>query len=344
MVELWTHGGTKSDNPFLKIGEYLKADEIVSITGGFAYATLSGVSRLIDALDSQGMKSIPKDVVVGIHQGITEPRAIRVLSDLPNTQVRVFANSKKPTMKTLFENPIYHPKFVSAIDKKGRAVWIVGSANLTNAALGANGSNFELAVISSISKRENDRISLDIASWRKLQEGNLRKPNDTFLDAYSEARISALKANPSLVPLAEWSGDIAQAKWLFLEVGAGSGMDRHQVEFTEGLAQFFGKPKTSRIDLRLGEGNALWSGRPLTPKVTTFGVTIYRLGMPTVKSGGEPIAHRVIRFERTDEVDRFRFNVTDSNSASHSDWMSDASLYGHLGLTSGGRQFGYAAV
>ncbi|MCH8615902.1 hypothetical protein LZ016_07290 [Sphingomonas sp. SM33] len=341
-MAVWTHGGNANSDLFSALLDRSDLSDLKSIVGGFAFVSLSGAMHLRNVLQSDArLLACKKTLMIGISQGITEPQAVRILRDIPNTSAKLFTPQKKVTYESLFSPPVFHPKFLFVESKNLNDCWMIGSANLTGAAIGLQGKNIELASIANLTGNPAKQRRQQLEEWMSAFAGLLRPATDPLLAAYSEARLDAFKTNPALLAATEPSSDLSLASELFVEVGAASGIARHQVEFNRHLATFFGKPSKKRRDYVLTDGHTSWSGRPLTPKTTSFGVEIYRLGMPTTTKGGEPIAGRAIHFKRTKNPRKFEFDVTDLGSNAYESWFGQANQYGHVGSTSGGRRFGY---
>lgn len=339
---VWTHGGQVQTDPFLQLLGLCDLEKLERVRAGFAFVSLLGARRLRTALESDDrLLGCPKEICVGIHQGISEPKAVELLRSIPNTSVRIFLPTSSMTAESLLTRPVYHPKFVAILANQGEDCWMIGSANLTGAAISVTGTNVEIASIASIKGKQRKQARESLEVWEAAFSNMARLATDKLIKSYAAARLITLQKNPALLELTEASPELGDARDLFIEVGKGSGMERHQVEFTRQLATFFGKPRSSRKDLRLANPATTWKNRPLTPKKTSYGVTIYRLGMPTVKKGGEKVAGRAIRFTRTKASNRFLIEIADLGSPSYIDWESHANAQGHLGKTSGGRKFGY---
>ena len=335
-------GGAQQE--FIEIArDYIVAERPKLLLAGFAYVTTKGVNTLIHSLDSSAWKNMEKRFLIGVHQGITEPQALRMLRSQPKSSLRAYVPGQKLTQAALFSTPLYHPKTMLFRKGKGpkRELFVVSSANLTGSAIGPNSRNYECGQVTSL--EAHNSIGQEFSSWWTGIWNNSRGVDTKFIKSYSSIRIRSFKKNPDLLRLVEPADDIQSATSFWIEVGKASGIERHQVEFPTSLASFFGKPQKKRIDLTLMRKNKMWSGRPLTHKRTTYGVDIWRLGMPTIKKGGEPIQDRVILFKRTPDVDRFEFEIADQGSSQSEKWLQESSAFGHLGRTGGShsRQYGY---
>lgn len=344
MIELSLGEPGGAQQKFIKIArDYIVAENPRLLLAGFAYATAKGAETLVHSLDCDSWKQIDKRFVIGIHQGITEPEALRILQSQDKLSLRVFVPGWKLTIAALFSTPLYHPKVMLFRQGGGpkEELFVVSSANLTGSAIGASPKNFECGQITSLGQRSS--IGKEFSSWWTKIWDQSRKVDETFINNYTHTRLQSFQKNPDLLRLVEHPDNISTASALWIEVGKASGIERHQVEFPFWLASFFGQPEKKRIDLTLVNKKKSWTGRPLTYKQTTFGVDIWRLGMPTVTMGGEPIQDRVIRFKRTPQAHRFEFAIADLDSSQSKKWLREASSFGHLGRTGGShsRRCGY---
>ncbi len=319
-----------------------------TLRAGIAYATYSGTRLLITQCESKPeWSSLRKLFLVGLHHGITEPSALSGLRSLPNAEVRVVVPGGRLSLDALYSSRIYHPKVFAVCEDRSNTIAFLqaGSANLTAAAIGDAPTNHELGVaIYGRNGKSVDRSGQFMPWWEAAWTLG-RVADTTVIRRYAELRKKMLEQNPLLRGAIATPNEIEFATTLFIEVGAGSGPPhaRHQVEFPESIVRYFGKPRQGRRDLTLIAGNKSWRNRPLSFKQTTFGVAIWRLGMPTQTTGGDPVAQRVIRFERTAKRWQFRYRVLDVNGREHRQCIADANLHGHLGSTGGpsGRQFGF---
>jgi hypothetical protein len=339
---MWHHGASAKSDPFQALVSSIGNDVPTDIWAGFAYASLRGAVRLRDAIVANPhLKGCRKHVCIGLHHGITEPAALTLLRDMENTKLDLFVPGKSLTASSLVSKPLYHPKFCFVKCLSKTDYWMIGSANLTAAAISPAGTNVEICSIDAKSGPAKARYRLSFAEMMNALKPHLRSADPSIISRYAKIRSAFLLQNRIILDQIEEPAGISLSKEFFVEVGAGSGMDRHQVEFNRELAGFFTKPQKKRVDFTLARGNHVWTNRPLTPKKTSFGVDIFRLGMPTIKSGGEAIAHRAIKFSRTPDPQRFVFDVDDIGGSKYNQWFSDCNKHGHVGQTAGGRVYGY---
>ena len=261
------------------------------------------------------------------------PRGLTSYAVSERTQIRAFVPGRRLTHRAFAMTPVFHPKVLALVTNYGLTAIQAGSANLTSAAIGKSPSNYELA----LSTLAADASSLDAQGkfdnwWVSLWDAS-RVVDRRFIRQYARLRQQVLEGNPILRTMIETPETIKDAQHFFLEVGAGSGPpgQRHQVEFPKTLAEFFGEATYSRRDLRLRQQKQVWDERPLSHKRTSYGVDIWRLGMPTQTTGGPTIAERAIRFTRTEESNAFDFEVTDVGSRDFQTWETSANLSGTSG-------------
>lgn len=315
---------------------------------GFAYATLSGVQRFISLLRAAGSwNDMGKEMVIGVHQAITEPAALELLRAGAQTSLRAFLPGGRLCLEAFDARPVFHPKMLSITSVRDERLQLLfaGSANLTSAAIGERPANFELAVTLAAEQDESLDTAHVIRDWW-LNIWNASRPVDRrFIRQYATLRQQVLERNPILRATADIPAGIHNAPSLFAEVGAGSGPpdQRHQIEFPQALAAFFGDVQRGRRSLTLCRDGQEWQDRPFSYKTTTYGVEIWRLGMPTQNAGGFPIAERAILFTRSNQPNRFDFEVADVGSPEFLRWMAAANISGHLGATRGqrSRRFGF---
>lgn len=316
------------------------------IRAAFAYATYRGIDEFLKAVRKSGnWDETSKFILTGVHNAITEPSALEVLRKLERTEVRAFIPGRRLTSGSFSAKPVFHPKVLALTSGEALQAIQAGSANLSAAAIGTEAGNYELATYAGSSKAaELDPDSRFLGWWTEVWDAS-RVVDRRFIRKYADLRQEALERNPIVRATVETPETINAAQHFFLEVGAGSGPPgaRHQVEFPESLVQFFGELSHARRDITLRADGQEWTDRPLSFKHTSFGVDIWRLGMPTQAKGGAPVAKRAIRFTRTDTPLAFAYEVTDVDSEVFRDWERLANLSGHIGTTQGqgGRRYGF---
>jgi HKD family nuclease len=303
----------------------------------FAYASLAGISESIGpVLFHQEFASIGKKWILGIHNGITEPAAIESLAGHSNSSVRLFSPTGKMNEAALFGREKFHPKAI-CLTGGPKSLIIIGSANLTRAAIGSASLNFEAGTQIKTNQRS---FETQFRSWfeRAWRESIIATPR--IIEKYSRIRQSFLSAhklaafNLDDVPL----DAIGKRAHLWIETGAMSGGDRNQIEFGPTLAQFFVPLVRGTINMRI-----LWKGimsedRPLSYKVTQWGTEIWRLSLITSSQGGPSFPDRVICFSRQhdDHGTYFEIELAPPNSQKVANWKMMANRFGTIAMTGTG--------
>jgi HKD family nuclease len=326
---------------------YSRGDSDMYARFAFAYATSSGLQAMLPVFSQFGTwEGTEKKWVIGVHHGITEPRALRELLSLSNSKARVFVNGKQLTKESLASSKKLHAKIFCiecGSDKKLSAL-VAGSANLTGAALGRTSQNYEVGLAYLPGNPASIASSLD-AWWAEVWKNSINL-TEKLIDDYSLLRQQFIARNPDVVHDLEAPSelDAAHAKSLWMEAGAMSGGSRNQIEFGRELAAFFGPVENHQRLLVMRSGGTIWKDRPLSPKRTTFGVPIWRLSLPTSYQGAQSYPGKIVKLTRSSvggsEV--FRIDVVDAHSPRHLRWLRESHRDGHFSATSGGRQFGLA--
>lgn len=338
----------RSSEPFRLFSEAFEAANHDSVVrAAFAYVTLSGVQDFLTHVGvSENWNARHKQLLVGIHNAITEPSALEMLRLMPQSEVRIFIPGSRLTATVFNAKPVFHPKVLAIADTQNDLQFLqVGSMNMTSSAMSSRPKNYEF----SLAVEADQQVPLDpehaFNTWWAHLWDQSRPVNSKLISSYAELRRQVLEINPILRATAEIPLTIGRVQYLFFEVGAASGPPnrRHQIEFPEALVKFFGNVTRNRRDLALQQGLQVWNARPLSYKQTSYGVEIWRLGMPTQTADGPPIAERVIRFERTENPEVFKFEVVDAGSSTFHDWVRSANLIGHIGETRGqrARRYGF---
>ena len=340
-------GGSR---PGLRLGEATNAllsscDGPLRLNIGCPFVSRAGIELLALPIAPSTWEKAEKRWIVGLHQGITEPAALRDILNLGNSSARIFAGGPKLDTRALLGTPIFHAKMLALESGSGNARRLTGalvsSANLTRAALGdhAPTCNFEAgAQIQNISATE-------ATAWREwwLDAWKIGLPlTAELIDHYDRLRDGFLRRNPDVEALLD-PPSLAQletAEGFWIEAGAMSGGSRNQVEFSEDLASFFGPPATKSRKLKILYGKLSRNDRPLSPKVTTFNVPIWRLSLPTATQGGPIYPGNIICFERVPAESGYRIMVAPPDSSLARRWHRKAKQTGYLGRTNGNRAFG----
>lgn len=314
---------------------------------GFAYATEAGLDLLLDVASRQSRwHSTEKAWIIGLHRAISQPSAIRRIRSLNNSRVRVFTGGPRLTLESLLRGQRYHAKVIG-IDSGPRHVLsclMASSANLTEAAFGSPPHNYEAGILLGSSALQAS-IATSFDHWWQTAWNDSKDISDELLEKYIKIRDEYLERNPDAFADQDRPSvqQIEAATSLWIGAGAMSGGSRNQVEFAEELARFFGPIVRGSRDLRVAIGGLIRDDRPLSHKITTFGVEIWRLSLPTQAQGAPIYPNRIIYFRKEQDAHGplLRVNVADVNSDEHRRWRRQANRRGHVGSTSGNRAYGF---
>jgi hypothetical protein len=316
---------------------------------GFAYVSVSGLDCILSKLhDSSAWRRTRKQWIVGLHRGITEPGALERIRGLPNSSLRVFAGAEHLSLRSLTSGEMFHGKVIGITLKnrpQERPVCLVASsANLTGAALGTHARNYEVGIELCGAGIPTTQFKRFEEWWKDAWSASVGV-TDTLLDQYARLRDRFLARNADalteLDPPAPSQLRTAQSMWI--AAGAMSGGSRNQVEFNRELASFFGQPRSRTQFLRILANTREWDDRPLAHKITTFGVDIWRLSLPTEASGGFEYPGKVILFRRGADPQGayFDVDVKAATEAKSRRWRATAHRQGYIGVTSGHREYGF---
>jgi hypothetical protein len=240
-----------------------------------AYATFAGVSQLVGELKLRwsGYETANKLFVVGLDFGLTEPAAVRYLLSLPNTACHIH-EARRTLSAQLRPRPLFHPKLYAfgssqAISKSDSASGVVGSANLTGAALT---SNFEAYSSFSVSKatptgrgwlRELATVERHAKSQEKAVEAllseyeALRSRDISLLERSAEPPPATYSPTNDLTAAHLRALRAARCLWtqtLRIVDNLGAGRPGNQVDLKRGARTFFGSnvPLTVPVNTPLG--------------------------------------------------------------------------------------------
>jgi HKD family nuclease len=321
----------------------------------FAYASYAGLETLtkIKNQNKNLLNDYNSEIIVGIHHGITEPKALEEILSFPKAKLKIFCSKKTLKISALTAAPRLHSKIIALSENNGNKLKsvFIGSANLTGAAMGPNGKNYEAGLSYFGAKQISRQTNYEFNSWWNEIAVNSLDVTPILINKYAELRSQFLTRLPVFKEMfdAPSTTSINNARFFWIMSGAMSGGSRNEIEFSNELAQFFNAPRnTTSILIRIGANPPI--SRQLTYRGTRLGqfVDIWRLGLPTKAMGGPDYQNRVIRFERVMIGNQVIFNleVDDIEGALAVRWQREANRRGYIGRTgtshsSNGRDYGY---
>jgi hypothetical protein len=308
------------------------------LIAGFAYANRAGLNAVLgEGSDHGWLGSVQGKWIFGLADAVTEPAALRPLVESRDHEVRFFVPNGRLSLESLVCTPRFHAKFVSiqlGDPIRDRLVW-VASANATSAAVGPHSTNFEAGLVIQGKTAIGHREVLHLQEWWMEAWSQSISADSGVLDDYARLRTQFRKRNPGILQIIDPipPEEIAQSSSLWVEAGAMSGGLRNQIEFNEQLAAFFGPQQDRKTYVDILHRGKLYAGRPLTPKKTTYGVPIWRLGLPTGYTyNGKVILLRRLPARRG-ERRKFELEVASAGGNLDRRWRATSSNSGIDGST-----------
>lgn len=317
-----------------------------------AYSTVAGVTRLYDVVYSSN-PDVYFRWLLGIDDYVTSPGAVEFCSLKSRSDVLIYESTPRTTR--------FHPKIYlfEEANRTGETVLIVGSANLTKAALERNCEAY--AIVRASSKPEAEELtSLYDRLWQLGKEPTNRlmvkylakykhhQRNRSFL-RQDDVRIRRSVRSYEVLEhdAAEKSPEASNICWI--EVGKNTARGR-ELEFKAEQARFFGlNPQGGEPECR----DFLVSNEKVVSLSLNYRPNhMWRLQLsidiPEVATGLRPKSQSgqlerspyVAIFERIDGNNRFRLHFQRVNSSGHRHVRSQSAKIGTIGKTTA-REYGW---
>lgn len=155
-----------------------------------AFVTLGGIEPLLEALKELEGKKVPGRILTTDYLCFSEPKALRKLHELENIELRMFRCGQQIG---------FHAKGYSFVKENGVHTHIIGSSNLTQAALCLNkewNTKFSSLKDGAFSRQ------LD-AEFEALWNSECTQPFDEFIELYEKA----YKSKPAVEPITALSAE-----------------------------------------------------------------------------------------------------------------------------------------
>lgn len=290
--------------------------DIEGVRIAVAYVTGSGYDELMPQLSlrigEDRWLDIPKVIVTSLDFGLTDPRALRLLGELPNSEVRV-ANLESLNSGYSPVRTAWHPKMY-IFDRPGRMSLLVGSANLTARALTVNteagmslprvvdAAPVELAwreLVGTSQVLDADLLA-EYSEWRRRLP-----PNPEREDEVEETATIEHAALPVLFDAMEGGFDPASFDTMWVGAGSmSSGGSHNQLELPRGANAFFGYDFDDYGDDHAVIGYPVlvtrhneWTDRKLTWHGNN---RMERINLPTRAKGGFEYVRTAVLFRRSE--------------------------------------------
>lgn len=277
-----------------------------------AYATHSGVADLDSALSGlPRWKKATKQWLVGIDYCRSDPFALKHLSDLPKSKVRVFDGNFVANRNGCVPRHSFHPKAYLLFGSSKSAA-VVGSGNLSRTGLG-HGVEAAAAV------RGSDAID-DMRSWFRSQwhsatllgdiedryrgqyesAANRRHPQASEDDAAPESASKSTQLKPHELR------KLRVCRHLWIEAGnvtrnRGPSLPGNQLMMKRNSRVFFGfAAKDLPRDSTVGEVTIEWDGRWTDGRSLRFSNNSMDVLTLPVPEDGEAYDRKTLHFEQVD--------------------------------------------
>lgn len=284
-----------------------------------AYMTRSGCNLLLnaayDAVGRDAFLAIPKLILASFDFGLTEPQALRIWQDMPNTTIRV-SGFERLEQRSLTPLRAFHPKLYSFGRSHGLGCnALIGSANLTGRGFSVNTEvastqwgvprweiDSAFATMSSESTLLTDQLLADYEAVRQY-----RRPPDGIaqeIEAVPQPPAGIDEALPLFRQAIESRAvNLTSFGSMWVQGEALQGGSHNQLELPRGAHSFFGfyfnrydYPHNVTIGTPMfRSGQKIWTDRPLTWHGNN---RMERINLPTINQGGFSYVGTAVMFRR----------------------------------------------
>jgi hypothetical protein len=203
------------------------------------YVSLAGLETLLGCETGHSwIDDYRSEWIVGIHHGITEPAALERVLGKAQARLRLFSPTRALSRTSLVVKPHLHAKIV-VLCTNNHALHkaLVGSANLTCAAIGPGPRNYEAAICAEATFFVASDSEAFRLWWRTLWRRSLVVTSQ-LVSRYAALRERYMRDHPDRAHDFDPPTRVAlrSARFLWIHAGAMSGppAHRHQIEFAEG--------------------------------------------------------------------------------------------------------------
>lgn len=290
-----------------------------------------------------------KQWLVGIQDGVTQPKALERLGSVGESEVRVPFGAAAMADPGLRAPILFHPKLYYFENSSTERVDILStSANLTLSALR---SNVEQVLL--WRGRRSDATAEESSEWWDAQWTDADPATAAFVAAYEAKRPKPpMRRPPTIAGPPDVELREASVFWVEL-TRKPEGGSFNQIELLFNGHCFFypdtteppkAVPRTLSFEDRRGivyhdeDRQIVFNGPPRMRK----GNSMWRVYMPTLAMGfgGYQDSDALVRFERTGRPNHYLIEVAASRSPLALTWMDETSVAEYQGLP--GRHMGWA--
>ena len=319
----------------------------------FPYVTKGGISKYcVDSSGNDWRTSCDSEWIIGLNQGITHPEALQELSSHRNIHPRLFIPRGSISKESLSRPPHIHAKITSIESETNpdQRHLIVTSANVTNAALGPNPTNYEMGtLLSSTESLTEDSLNAFDSWWNDIWSQSI-DVSDNLIDDYENVKADLAEDQPpeATTNTGHTVAEANEAKFLWIETGSMQGANRYILEIKEEIADFFEEKSDSGETIDIEFRGQTYLGRRLGIHTHHYAPQ-WRVFMPTDFTTFDEsyYPYQVVRFEKiydSDGISHYRLEIRPSSHSDVNRWRENSEKYGVYNVTSSGsdgREYGY---
>lgn len=317
--------GPNNGTTILNLVKEISSSDFARLTGAFAYATRAGAELFISTLKSniRNWDSIKKRWIISIDYGRTEPEALKILTSIPNSDVRIpfFEDVIRRNFVPL---SCFHPKTLILDNgnrfENGPSAFVIGSGNMSLSGLSLGYENaFVISWKKKLSKEAKYQFASMLCEAYKLDPiFELATPlNSTLLKKYEKKRprknyyieedsprIQAITDRASEVETSKAIA-LATARYLWVDIdyvvqNRGAGLPGNQVDLQRGTRIFFGySPKRVAPNTPIGIVRINYGNNSVVCHMRFGNNFMDKLNLPVPGSEGPPsYENSTLLFER----------------------------------------------
>lgn len=351
----------RSGRVIKNIVEAAKISKFDSLLVAVAYVTERGARKLVHELASLNPDwvNVPKNWLVSIDYGTSEPNALRFLRSLPNSSVRIY-EAEDVISKGLKPSIAFHPKIYIFDNRMNKSITLVsGSANLTSSGLYTNNeqvsfshvstpsSSLEKEIFSEMSQVKFHLVKIFEASCICTEEiitnyETVRKSNNinSSVESFSAENILNVDS-PSFNVLEAISLITAKSLWVQAGRVTRNRGDKlgNQIDLQKGVRRFFGFTDEFQYPIYWsGDVSIKFNGQIYERNLRIGANGMEKLSLPTIDTPRyEGYDHKTLLFTR---IGSKSFNMHIGTAEEADDWEAESVKQGEVYILRGGRKYG----
>ena len=347
---------------FVGITDIAQSIEFNRIKVAVAYATLSGCRELTNAFTNIGAWEYAEKLwLISVDFGITEPKALKFITELPHSTVRI-PDGAELLKRNLKPRQSFHAKTFIFDNENHQDIGIfAGSANLTFSGLHLNtehGISTLWKTPFKVAEKHFLKNAQEAIGWWTYHWGKATPVDQDFLKVYNRMRrpkapdedeneivkMFADVKNPEIVTRRGLAW--ANAKYFWIEThelykNLGANNPGNQLDCVRGTRTYFGfSPK--RVNKNTVIGKVFIKYKNKTEQLRSVRYANNQMDKVNLPKPGQDgptnYDHTFILFERADNR---HFKIKLTNGKDHSIWRKKSKDQGLYFKFAGGREYGF---